>query len=122
VRDLEATTPFYRDGLGLQHVIDLELPFGVMRRFACGDGVVKLVQLNEPLEGANPPGGLMGGTAGLRWFTVTVENIEEAFERCLATGGHVVDPIHEWWPGAKIAVLEDPERNCWVEIAAQPRS
>src|SRR5207237_8852156 len=47
VRDLEATTSFYRDGLGLPHVADLPLPLGLQRRFACGDGIVKLIQLKE---------------------------------------------------------------------------
>src|SRR5207247_2166484 len=66
VRDLDATTPFYRDALGLRHVADLPLPLGLQRRFACGGGIVKLMQLDEAPITSNPPGGITGGSTGLR--------------------------------------------------------
>ena len=116
VRDLEETTPFYRDGLGLAHEADLPLPFGIQRRFACGHGVVKLLQPTEPPTMSNPPGGIKGGTIGLRWFSVRVTGIEEVVRRCVATGGVVVAPVEEWQPGLKVAMLEDPEHSCWIEV------
>jgi predicted enzyme related to lactoylglutathione lyase len=116
VRDLEAVTPFYRDGLGLPHVVDLPLGFGLMRRFACGDGIVKIVQLDDAPHTSNPPDGVLGGCTGARWFSVRVDDIEEALTRCEAAGARVVQPIQEWRNGSKLLIVEDPEGNCWVEV------
>jgi catechol 2,3-dioxygenase-like lactoylglutathione lyase family enzyme len=122
VSDLEATTRFYRDGLGLPVVADNPTPIGVMRFFSCGgDGTVKLLQPAEAPAGSNPPGGILGGSTGLRWFTVRVTGIEDVVLRCEATGGRVVRPVEEWRPGAKIAIVEDPEGSCWVEVAEQAK-
>ena len=115
VRNLEATTRFYRDGLGLRHVADLPLPLGLQRRFACGGGILKLMQLSEAPTMANPPGGLRGGSTGLRWFSFRVSGIEKVIERCLAAGGSVASPL-ETWRDLKVVVLEDPEGSCWVEL------
>jgi predicted enzyme related to lactoylglutathione lyase len=91
-----------------------------MRFFSCGgDGTVKLLQPAEAPAGSNPPGGILGGSTGLRWFTVRVTAIEDVVRRCEAVGGRVVRPVEEWRPGAKIAVVEDPEGSCWVEVAEQ---
>lgn len=118
VRDIEAMTLFYRDGLGLAHVDDLSPAIGQMRFFSCGsDGLVKLMQLAEAPTTSNPPGGIYGGSTGLRWFTVRVPDIEETLRRCEALGAKVVSPIQEWAPGTKIMIIEDPEGNCWVEVA-----
>ena len=117
VRDLEATTPFYRDALGLEHVADLPLPLGLQRRFAYGGGIVKLMQLDAAPTRSNPPGGITGDSTGLRWFTVKVTDIEEVVDRCLAAGGRVASPLVEWQPGRKVVVVEDPEGSCWIELA-----
>jgi predicted enzyme related to lactoylglutathione lyase len=118
VRDIEAMTPFYRDGLGLEHLSDSSHEIGLMRRFACGDdGIVKLLQLADPPTASNPAGGIRGSSTGLRWLTVRVPNIEETLSRCEAAGAKVVSPIEEWRPGSKLMILEDPEGNCWVEVA-----
>jgi catechol 2,3-dioxygenase-like lactoylglutathione lyase family enzyme len=117
VRDLEATTSFYGDALGLKHVADLPLPLGLQRRFACGGGIVKLMQLDTAPTTSNPPGGITGGSTGLRWFTFKVTNIEEVVDRCLAAGGRVASPLVEWQPGRKVVVVEDPEGSCWIELS-----
>jgi predicted enzyme related to lactoylglutathione lyase len=118
VRDIEAMTLFYRDGLGLAHVDDLSPAIGQMRFFACGgDGLVKLLQLADPPTTSNPPGGIYGSSTGMRWFTVRVPDIEGVLRRCEALGAKVVRPIEEWTPGSKVMILEDPEGNCWVEVA-----
>jgi predicted enzyme related to lactoylglutathione lyase len=116
VRDLESTTPFYRDGLGLAHVNDLTIPIGVVRRFACGDGIVVLVQLDEEATLSNPPGGVMGGCTGARWFSLRVDDLEEVLKRCEAAGARVVEPIQTYGSDTKLMILEDPEGNCWVQV------
>jgi catechol 2,3-dioxygenase-like lactoylglutathione lyase family enzyme len=116
VRDLEAMTPFYRDGLGLAPVADLDLPHGRMRLFACGDAVLKLLQLKIPTTASNPPGGNLIGCTGFRWLTVSVDDIEDVVARCVEHGGNVVWPIEEYAPGLIVASVEDSEGNGWVEL------
>ena len=118
VRDLQAVTPFYQDGLGLAHIVDLDLPMGLMRRFTCGTGILKLMQLTDAPTSANPPGGMTGGSTGLRWFSFRVRDLEEVSRRCVAAGGRVAWPLEEWG-SLRVMILEDPEANCWVEIAEQ---
>jgi len=67
--------------------------FGLMRRFACGDGIVNIVQLDDAPHTSNPPGGVLGGCTGARWFSVRVADIEEALTRCEAAGARVVQPF-----------------------------
>jgi predicted enzyme related to lactoylglutathione lyase len=117
VRDLEATTPFYRDGLGLPYLEDFDGPSGYMRRFRLGSGaILKLMVLPEPPTETNQPEGMFGGITGLRWLTIGVDDIEQVIERCEALGGRVPRPLVEWSPGHFCAVVEDPEGSCWVEI------
>jgi predicted enzyme related to lactoylglutathione lyase len=116
VRDLESTTAFYRDGLGLAHLEDVATPLGLLRRFTCGDGVLKLMRLDELPRTANPPGGITGRATGLRWFSVTVDDIDQALDRCVGAGGSVVWPVQTLDRGSKILVIEDPESNCWIEV------
>jgi predicted enzyme related to lactoylglutathione lyase len=115
VRDLDAVTPFYRDGLGLTHVRDVALPHGTQRRFACGGGVFKLLQPKEAPTDSNPPGHKDSAT-GLRWFTFRVSGIEQVVERCVALGGRVVQPLADWGI-AMIVLVEDPVGSCWIELS-----
>jgi predicted enzyme related to lactoylglutathione lyase len=114
VRDLDLVTPFYRDGIGLVHIADREIPPGTQRRFQCGGGVFKILQPNEPPTGSNPNDGF-DNTTGLRWFTVAVKEIEQVVARCEAHGGRVVYPLTDW-KGIKVVMVEDPVGSCWVEL------
>ena len=116
VRDLEAMTPFYQAVIGVDEFREFRPSNGLIRLFACGEGFVKVMQLDEPPTTSNPPGGNEGGSTGLRWFTFTRDDIEGVVERALAAGAKVAHPLQEYRPGARYAILEDPEGNCWVEI------
>jgi len=113
--NLDAMTAFYRDTLGLEVEAVLEMPGGMsMTRLICGTTIVKLVTLAETPEPANPPGGIMGGT-GIRYFTITVDNLEASVAACADAGYTVAVPIRESRPGVTIAMIEDPDGN-WVEL------
>ncbi len=120
VRDPEVMNRFYRDVLGLEHVGELEFIAGTMQRYAAGDGVVKLVALSAAPGGSNPPNGMMGDAAGLRYLSVIVDDLDAALARVEAAGGAVPVPKMEFEPGLWIAIVEDPE-GTWVELVA-PRS
>lgn len=117
VRDADVMNRFYADVLGLVHVGELEFIAGTMQRYAAGDGVVKLVALSTPPAGSNPPNGMMGDAAGLRYLSITVDDLDAALARVEAAGCAVPVPKMEFEPRVWIAIVEDPEGN-WVELVA----
>jgi predicted enzyme related to lactoylglutathione lyase len=116
VRDLDAMTRFYQEGVGLRHLVDFRTATGLMRRFAAGDSAVfKLLRLDDPPTASNPPGGIPAAT-GLRHVAMTVDDVEAAFARCIAAGGTVVRPVQRYGDsGPLYGLLEDPE-GTWVEL------
>ena len=106
---------FYRDTLGLEVEGVVDMPGGAtMTRVTCGTTVIKLVQPPRVPEAANPPGGIFGGT-GIRYFTISVDDIEGAVADCAAAGYAIQVPVRESRPGVTIAIVEDPDGN-WVEF------
>lgn len=115
VRDAAAMLTFYRDTLGLPHVGTLPMGGGaVMERLACGTTVIKLVSWAATPEGANPPGGNRTAT-GMRYFTISVADLQGVFDACVAAGAPVAVKPVEFRPGVHIAIVEDPDGN-WVEF------
>lgn len=113
--DPDRMIPFYRDVLGLPLQGELPMPKGGrMFRFLCGTSVVKLVLNGKAPAARSHPGGI-GGSTGLRYFTVTVENLEELVAKVREAGHKVVIEPVEFRPGIVIAMVEDPDGN-WVEF------
>jgi len=115
VRDLDAMVDFYENLLGFEHLADLELTGGFMKRFVLGDAGLKLLAPNTRPSVATAPGGPNGGVAGLRYLTVEVPDVAETVERCAAAGRSVPVQVFEFEPGTTVAIVEDPEGN-WVEL------
>jgi catechol 2,3-dioxygenase-like lactoylglutathione lyase family enzyme len=115
VRDTEAALHFYRDVLGFEHVGEMPVPGGgTMQRLMCGTSLIKLVSYAKPPEAANPPGGLNRAT-GMRYWTISLSNMEEVVKACEEEGRKIAVPITEIRPGVTIAMVEDPDGN-WVEL------
>ena len=113
--NIEAMTIFYRDRLGLPEEAVLDMPGGTtMTRLVCGTTIVKLLSHVKTPEAANPPGGIGGGT-GIRYFTITVDNLDEVTAACQAAGHKIAVTPREIRPGIKISMIEDPDGN-WVEL------
>jgi catechol 2,3-dioxygenase-like lactoylglutathione lyase family enzyme len=102
---------FYTSTLGLPLVATLDLPGGAtMDRIAIGTTVLKLVTQPTTPEVAHPRGGLFGAT-GIRYFTITVEDVDAAFGAAKGAGAtSIIEPVN-YRPGVKIAVVEDPDGN-----------
>jgi catechol 2,3-dioxygenase-like lactoylglutathione lyase family enzyme len=111
-----AMLAFYRDTLGLQYLREMQMPGGgLMHQLACGDSVIKIVVLAAtPAQAA--PGGIQGAT-GFRYFTMTVGNITQIMEACVAQGHKVTVKERELRPGVRIGIVADPDGN-WVEFLA----
>ena len=112
----DAMLEFYRDVVGLEFEATLALEaIGIARmdRLLCNDSVLKLVTLTSDVP-AGPAGGMTACT-GLRYFTVSVDDVEAAVAGCAAAGAPVVWPATESRPGVTIGMVEDPDGN-WVEF------
>lgn len=116
VRDGEAALAFYRDTLGFEHVASIPMGGGggTMHRLLCGTSLIKLNAMDEPPEAANPPGGPRTAI-GVRYWTISVANLDEVVAKCEAAGYTVAIPRREARPGVTIAMVEDPDGN-YVEF------
>lgn len=111
----EPMLAFYRDLLGLRHEASVELPGGtVMHRLWCGESLIKILQHRKDPPASAPPGGI-AGASGYRYFTMTVDNLEEMAALCEAAGYKLAVPVTNIRPGVRIAIVEDPDGN-WVEF------
>ncbi len=113
----DAMLTFYRDVLGFEHEGDITLEnagIKVMHRLWFGKSLIKIVvPVKDP--GVPPaPGGIQGGT-GYRYWTMTIDNLDEVLSAVEAAGQKVVWPRTEVRPGVVVGMVEDPDGN-WVEF------
>src|SRR5438105_1277219 len=109
VKDLDACRRFYGEQLGLPFERELPLPGGGrMWRYKVGGTVLKLVQRPE-----TPPDGLKGTWAqmGLRYFTISVRDLDQAVADLEGKGLRFAVPPFEARPGVRAAFLPDPDGN-----------
>jgi catechol 2,3-dioxygenase-like lactoylglutathione lyase family enzyme len=114
VSDAAKALAFYRDTLGFEHVATTPMPGMTMERLMCGTTMVKLVVPEKMPEASAPPGGIMGAR-GIRYWTVTVTNLDEVLAACVGKGYKVAVPRRTARPGLDIGIVEDPDGN-WVEF------
>jgi glyoxylase I family protein len=114
VRDSAASLRFYRDVLGLEHVADVEFPAATMHRLQWGSSLVKL-NCPRDLPAASNPGGGPSQASGLRYFTLTVPDLDDMVRKSEQGGYQTVIPRTEVRAGIVIAMVEDPDGN-WVEF------
>jgi catechol 2,3-dioxygenase-like lactoylglutathione lyase family enzyme len=110
--NLDAMITFYEDflGLELQGVIDFE--DGSQRRYTLGSSVLKLVTYTSaPPLAATPGGG--HAQAGLRYFTIGVQNLRAVAAEVEAAGYDIVEPPTEFAPvpGMGWMFIADPDGN-----------
>jgi glyoxylase I family protein len=109
VHDMDAALAFYRDLLGIPVEGTNAVPGGgTMHRLRVGGSLLKLVHPgNAPTEG---PRGDTFGHSGIRYLTITVDDVDGLVSACEAAGHPaVLGPLDV---GAfRIAMVEDPEGN-----------
>jgi catechol 2,3-dioxygenase-like lactoylglutathione lyase family enzyme len=109
VRDLEACRRFYGEELGFPFEAELAMPGGArMYRYRIGTTVLKLVKTAEDVP-EGPVG--MWAQGGIRYFTVSVRDMDAMVERLEGLGHKFVVPLQEIRPGVRIAILPDPDGN-----------
>ena len=94
VRDADAALAFYRDTLGFEDTGSMPMPGGggTMYRLLCGTSLIKIVHPETELPAAAPPGGIQGAY-GYRYWTISVDNLDEITRRAPTAGYKVVVPV-----------------------------
>lgn len=81
--DFEAMMAFYRDGLGMPPIEDIELPGTRLTRFKAGRGIVKF---NQTSSVPNPAPGDVMGSRGMKLLTIVVPDLQVISEQLQAAG------------------------------------
>jgi len=113
-KNAEGMCNFYQNTLGFEFHSTGKRSDSVVYRLMCGDSMIKIVQYDNEPDGEVIPGGPHAGV-GYRYWTMTVENIDEIVTHCENEGHVVVVPTVEIQAGARIAMIEDPDGN-WIEF------
>ncbi|MGB3354737.1 MAG: VOC family protein [Mycobacterium sp.] len=114
--DLDAMVAFYEGFLELEPQGEIEFPGGSQRRYSLGNSVLKLVTYAQAPAAPVAPGGGRA-QAGLRYFTIGVNNLRAVAEAFEASGYEVVEPLTEFAPapGMGWMFVADPDGN-WIEL------
>ena len=113
-----AMLSFYKDLLGFRHEADMPFPAGgTMHRLWCGDSLIKIV-VPEPAPSKKAEQGAITYASGYRYWTMSVDNLEEIMTDCQAFGSEVVVPLTEIRSGVTIGIVRDPDGNL-VEFLQQ---
>jgi catechol 2,3-dioxygenase-like lactoylglutathione lyase family enzyme len=114
--NLEAMIAFYEDFLELPFQGEIDFPGGSQRRYSLGGSVLKLVSYSPPPP---LPAAAGGGRAqaGIRYFTIGVNNLRALADGFAASSYEVVEPLTEFAPvpGMGWMFVADPDGN-WIEL------
>jgi len=120
VKDLVVAAKFYSETLGLPEVRDVQITADVAKQAGCAAGAFRFkafqageVQLKIAQAEADPPRGTgkVDAATGVRYFTFSVESVEEAFNSLKAAGAPMQGEITEVVPGRFICFFSDPDGN-----------
>ncbi|MGV3768436.1 MAG: VOC family protein [Sphingobium phenoxybenzoativorans] len=82
VRNIEAMVRFYIDMLGFEPYGETKLDFVHVRGFRLGNTILKLTYFYEPVDAPQ----VEGFAPGMRYLTLRVSNIGEAYASLIAAG------------------------------------
>jgi catechol 2,3-dioxygenase-like lactoylglutathione lyase family enzyme len=114
--NLDAMVAFYEGFLEMEFQGEVAFPGGSQRRYSLGSGVVKLVTFDSPPPEPAAPGGGRA-QAGIRYFTIGVENLRAVADAFGESDYDVVEPATEFEPvpGMGWMFVADPDGN-WIEL------
>lgn len=103
---------FYRHGLGFELVVTHEFPEGVVHRLQRDGAGLKLFQ---PADGARarPLAEPWHRDAGFGYAALHVDDADRVFADATAAGATVLTHPTSHRPGARYALIADPQGNVW---------
>ena len=114
--NFEASLDFYHNKLGLEIVLELEIPDDLARgvglapmgfrqvRLQAGNTLIKLMDIKSP-----PPTPADGFSAGVRWLTFFVEDIQATVENLKQNGVEFLSEPISAPDAAGVACAKDPD-------------
>ena len=112
----DAMLEFYRDVIGLEFEASIsmeKLGIQFMHRLWASESLLKIVVPTKPISDG-PVGGMMAAT-GLRYFTLSVADVEPILDACRNANARIIWERREARPGVWVGMAEDPDGN-WVEF------
>jgi predicted enzyme related to lactoylglutathione lyase len=112
VRDAAGLTAFYRDGLGFAVESVFEFPQGSVTRLRRDAARCKLFQpAGDP--GERPRSEPWYAQPAVAYGALLVDDAGAEVARARAAGAEIVTDVIAHRPGARYALLRDPEGNVW---------
>src|SRR5262249_9682694 len=109
-----ALLDFYAEVLQLEELEPIVFPGGNVYVLAVPGGLLKVMVPTEPPVPA-PSAAVSAGT-GIRHPTGRVDALDGLIERATARGPTVIVPAFELRPGARLAMLTDPDGNTFEAV------
>jgi len=102
---------FYVEALGFELVAEIPFPgIGTVFRLQNGARVIKILAV-DALAPTQPAPGQFTGGVGMRYYTLWVDDLESAIERCQTLGSGLPVPPRVLRPGVRVAMVTDPDGN-----------
>ena len=108
----DALAAFYRQAFGFEDVARFEFPQGIVVRLRAGRGELKLYQPANPPRRMPPPDP-WHRDAGFAYAALHVTDAEAAHRCAVEHGGRSLTEPVSHRPGARFALVADPEGNVW---------
>jgi PhnB protein len=113
VRNAAEAIEFYKEALGAQERYRMATPDGkqvVHAELKIGDSLFML-GAEMPGQESRSPQALGGTTCG---FYLYVEDVDAAFERAVAAGATVKEPVADKFWGDRVGSVIDPSGHIWM--------
>jgi catechol 2,3-dioxygenase-like lactoylglutathione lyase family enzyme len=110
--DAAALVRFYTEGLAFEVHVAFEFPQGSVHRLRRDEACCKIFQ---PVTGAEhrPRPEPWHRFRGIGYAALHVADAEAEVERAAAAGATVLTPVTAHRPGARFALVADPDGNVW---------
>jgi PhnB protein len=111
VSDIRKAVDFYKNALGFSVRAVMDSPYGVMHAELRYREVTLMLSPVAPNQG-NVTANSLGNTPATLY--VLVENVDDTFNKAVATGGKAVMPVMDMFWGDRCGVVADLDGNKWM--------
>jgi catechol 2,3-dioxygenase-like lactoylglutathione lyase family enzyme len=114
--NFEQMMTFYRDVLGfIPEEPRVFQGLGTIYRMPVGQSILRLFDPDNAPAAANGSNDSIYSRTGIRYLTLTMNNLHEVVDACRDCGINVARPVSEFRPGVFATTIQDPDGN-WIEM------